>query len=844
MGKPLNNLSPPMRKIVFCLLLLAMTGFYAPCQTGVIGSMSGFDYSSPKEYELGGISVSGVRYLDESVLITLTGLTIGEKYRIPGEKIAQAIENLWKQGLLSDIKVVATKIIDNRIFLEFRLIERPRLSKFTFTGVTKNEADKLREKLQLVKGKVITDNLIFMSRNQVREYFVEKGLLFTEVKVTTEKDSAAGPNQELMRIAISNKRRVKINRIILNGVTQFPEKKVRKKMKESKEKGWYKIFNSSKYKEEGLETDKEKITALYAAKGYRDATVLRDSVYRFNEKSVNIELWIQEGPRYFFRNITWTGNTKYPTAQLNQLLGIKKGDVFNQQKLDEGLFISQSSRDVSSLYMDDGYLFFQVTPVEVMVENDSIDLDIRIYEGKQATINRVTVKGNTKTNDKVVMREIRTQPGQLFNRSDIIRTQRELAQLGYFDQEKLNVTPKPNPADGTVDIEYIVEERPSDQLELSGGWGGGAGVVGTLGVSFNNFSARNLLRKNTWSPLPTGDGQRLSIRFQSNGRFFQSYNMSFTEPWLGGRKPNALSVSVFHSVQTDGLPKGNENRSVLQISGVSVGLGRRLKKPDDFFQIYHELSYQRYFLDQWSGTFAFSNGNSNNLNFEQTISRNSVDGLIWIRSGSQVSFTVQVTPPFSLFNKGTDYSTADPQVKYKWIEYHKWKFNGAWYKSLGSKLVLFARAQVGILGFYNDQIGQSPFERFYLGGDGLSGFALDGREIIALRGYNNNSITPRIRGGIVGGTAFNKFTMEVRVPISLNPSATIYSLVFLEGGNNWAGTRNLNPLNIKRSTGIGVRIFLPMFGLLGLDWGYGFDEVEELPNANGGQFHFTIGQQF
>jgi len=833
-----------MRKIFLCLLLLAMTGFYAPCQTGVIGSMSGFDYSSPKEYELGGISVSGVRYLDESVLITLTGLTVGEKYRIPGEKTAQAIENLWKQGLLSDIKVVATKIIDNRIFLEFRLVERPRLSKFTFTGVTKNEADKLREKLQLVKGKVITDNLIFMSRNQVREYFVEKGLLFTEVKVTTEKDSAAGPNQELMRIAVTNKRRVKINQIILNGVTQFPEKKAKKKMKESKEKGWYKIFNSSEYKEEGLETDKEKITALYAAKGYRDATVLRDSVYRFDEKSVKIELWIQEGTRYYFRNITWTGNTKYPTTQLNQLLGIKKGDVFNQQKLDEGLFISQSSRDVSSLYMDDGYLFFQVTPVEVMVENDSIDLDIRIYEGKQATINRVTVKGNTKTNVKVGMREIRTQPGQLFNRSDIIRTQRELAQLGYFDQEKLNVTPKPNPADGTVDIEYIVEERPSDQLELSGGWGGGAGVVGTLGVSFNNFSARNLFKKNTWSPLPTGDGQRLSIRFQSNGRFFQSYNMSFTEPWLGGRKPNALSVSVFHSVQTDGLPKGNENRSVLQISGVSVGLGRRLKKPDDFFQIYHELSYQRYFLDQWSGTFAFSNGNSNNLNFEQTISRNSVDGLIWIRSGSQVSFTVQVTPPFSLFDKGTDYSTAAPEVKYKWIEYHKWKFNGAWYRSLGSKLVLFTRAQVGILGYYNEDIGPSPFERFYLGGDGLSGFALDGREIIALRGYNNNSITPRIKGGTVGGTAFNKFTMELRVPISLNPSATIYSLVFLEGGNNWLGTRNLNPLNIKRSTGIGVRIFLPMFGLLGLDWGYGFDEVDDLPNANGGQFHFTIGQQF
>ena len=468
---------------------------------------------------------------------------------------------------------------------------------------------------------------------------------------------------------------------------------------------------------------------------------------------------------------------------------------------------------------------------------------MRIYEGKQATINRVTVKGNTKTNDKVVMREIRTKPGELFNRTNIIRTQRELAQLGYFDQEKLNVIPKPNPADGTVDIEYIVEERPSDQLELSGGWGGGAGVVGTLGISFNNFSARNIFRKNTWSPLPTGDGQRLSLRFQSNGRYFQSYNASFTEPWLGGKKPNSLSVSLFESIQTDGLPKSNDARSVLKISGASVGLGRRLKFPDDFFQIYHEITYQRYFLDQWSGTFLFTDGTSNNLNFEQTISRNSVDGLVWIRSGSQVSFTVQLTPPFSLLDKGTDYSTADALTKYKWIEYHKWKFSGAFYKSIG-KFVLFSRAQLGILGYYNPDIGQSPFERFYLGGDGLSGFALDGREIIALRGYENNTVTPRQSGNYVGGTTYNKYTMEIRFPVSLNPSATIYTLAFLEGGNNYLGTKNFNPLNIKRSAGIGVRIFLPMFGLLGLDWGYGFDEIDNLPGVNGGQFHFTIGQQF
>ena len=835
-----------MRRII--VILISIFTFFANTSYAQVESIGSDDqqinFAQPKEYELGGITVSGIRYLDEGVLITLTGLNIGERFKIPGDKIATAIENLWKQGLLSDIKVTATKINGDRIFLNFELSERPRLSKFAFSGISKNEADKLRDKLQLVKGKVITENLIQITKNQVKDYYVEKGFLFVETTITTEKDTIGGPNQELMRISVSNKKRVKINKVTFHGNTQFESKKLRRKMKGSKEKGWYKIFSSSKFSEEAFEKDKEKVVGTYASKGFRDVSISKDSVYKFSDRTVNIDVWIDEGPKYYFRNITWIGNTKYPTSQLDQMLGIKKGDIFSQSKLDEGLFISQSSRDISSLYMDDGYLFFQVTPVEILVENDSIDIEMRIYEGKQATVNRVTVKGNSKTNDKVIMREIRTKPGQLFNRSDIIRTQQVLAQLGYFDQEKLNVTPRPNAADGTVDIEYIVEERPSDQLELSGGWGGGAGVVGTLGISFNNFSAKNIAKKGTWSPLPTGDGQKLSIRFQSNGRFFQSYNASFTEPWLGGKKPNSLSVSVFHSIQTDGLPKGNDDRSVLKISGASIGLGKRLKWPDDFFQSYNELTFQRYSLDNWAGTFLFSDGYSNNLNFEQTFSRNSVDGFIWIRSGSQLSFTLQLTPPFSLLDKGSDYATASAKEKYKWIEYHKWKFSGSWYKSLGTKFVLFSRTQIGILGFYNSDIGQSPFERFYLGGDGLSGFALDGREIIALRGYNNNTVTPRINGSTVGGTAYNKNTFELRFPVSLNPSATIYTLAFLEAGNNWLGTRNFNPLNLKRSAGVGVRIFLPMFGLLGLDWGYGFDEIEGNPGVNKGQFHFTIGQQF
>lgn len=823
------------RSLLLLLLILFTVSASAQIQ---LGDEKTINFSTPREYELGGITVSGAQFLDENVLITLTGLTVGERYKMPGEKISQAIENLWKQGLLADIRINVKRIVGDRIFLDLAIQERPRLSRFTFEGVSKGEADKLRDKLQLVKGKVVTENLITMSRNQVRDYFVEKGFLFTKVDIKAEPDSSA-PNSELMRIKVSNKKRIKINEIIFHGNKEISSKKLKSKMKGNKEKAFYKIFSSSKYSEAGVDEDKAKILAQYTSHGFRDASITKDTMYQHDENTINLEFWIEEGNKYYFRDINWVGNSKYTNAQLTQILGISKGDIYNQAKLEEGLYMSQNGRDISSLYMDDGYLFFQVEPVEVKVENDSIDLEMRIYEGKQATINRVTVKGNTKTNDKVIMREIRTKPGELFNRSDIIRTQRELAQLGYFDQEKLNVNPKPNPSDGTVDIEYIVEEKPSDQLELSGGWGGGAGIVGTLGVSFNNFSARNIFNKNAWSPLPTGDGQKLAIRFQSNGRYYRNYNVSFTEPWMGGKKPNSLSVSFFQSLQTNSMNKKDANYAELKITGGTIGLGRRLTIPDDFFSIYHALTISNYKMDNWHQQFLFSDGYSNKIEFSQTISRNSVDGLIWIRSGSQLSFTIQLTPPYSIGRSELDIKTASDQEKYKWIEYHKWKFSSAFYKSLGSKFVLFSRAQFGFLGYYNKNLGLAPFERFYLGGDGLSGFALDGREIIALRGYENNSITPP-----GGGSVYDKLTMELRFPVSLNPSATIYVHGFMEGGNNWLGMDHFNPLTLKRSAGLGVRIFLPMFGLLGLDWGYGFDDVEYRPNSNGGNFHFTIGQQF
>ena len=637
--------------------------------------LNSLDYDTPKEYEIGGLTVTGVQFLDEGVLLTLTGLAVGDKIKVPGEKISQAIENLWKQGLLTDVKVRALKIVGEKIFLEFQLQERPRLSRFAFEGIKKSEADKLREKLLLVKGKVLTENLIQSTRNQVSKHFVEKGYLFVDVQVKTERDTTT-PNSEVMRIIVSNKRRIKINQINITGNHEFSAKKIQHKMKNTKSKGFFK-FVTSKYNEEAFEEDQQKIVDAYQSKGFRDARVVSDTVYKHDRKTVDIDMTIDEGHKYYFRNITWVGNTKYSSVQLGQILAINKGDVYNQKKLDEGLSLNQNGRDVSSLYMDDGYLFFQVNPVEVQVDGDSIDMEMRVYEGKQAVVNRVTVKGNTKTNDKVILREIRTQPGQLFSRSDIIRTQRELAQLGYFDQEKLAVNPKPNPADGTVDIEYVVEERPSDQLELSGGWGAGQ-VVGTLGLKFSNFSARNIFKKDTWTPLPSGDGQQLSLRFQSNGVAYQSYNASFTEPWLGGRKPNSLTLSLYRSVQTNGLKRSNESRADIQISGVSVGLGRRLKWPDDYFNIYHEVSLAHYLLHKYVTSFLFSDGYSNNLNFQQTISRNSVDGFIWVRSGSQLSFTMQATPPFSLFTN-IDYSTATDQVKYRWIEYHKWKFAGSWF---------------------------------------------------------------------------------------------------------------------------------------------------------------------
>lgn len=824
------------------LILFAQEGVG---QATIGGDEISFD--NPKEYEIGGITVNGTKHLDRNVLILLSGISVGEKIMVPGEKISKAIENLWAQGLFSDIKITASKIQGNLIFLEYNLEERPRLSKFSLKGAKKADTDEIRDEIKLIKGKVVTDNLLASTKNTIINFYKEKGYLNIDVIITQTKDTTL-VNHVFLDIQIKKNGKIRINDIGIYGNTQISDGKLRRSMKDTKHKRWYTIFSSSKYLEENYIKDKQNLIAKYNEKGFRDARIISDSVYRFDKKHINIDIHIEEGKKYYFRNIQWVGNTKHSSQELSQILGVKKGDIFSQSYLDKKLFMNPEGRDVSSLYMDDGYLFFSVTPVEIAVVKDSIDLEMRIVEGRQARINKVYVTGNTKTNDHVIMREIRTKPGQLFSRADIIRSQRELSQLRYFNAEKLGVNPKPDPASGTVDIEYVVEEAPSDQIELSGGWGGGR-VVGTLGVSFNNFSARNFFKGEAWRPLPAGDGQSLSLRAQSNGLYYQSYNLSFVEPWLGGKKPNSFSTSLYHSIQSNGekvrvdslgTKVKNIKRESIKITGLSFGLGKRLKWPDDYFTVYHEISLQHYLLDNYGQTFLFSNGNSNNFSYRWLISRNSIDQPIYPRSGSQISLGIQATPPYSLFFPDRNYATMTDQEIYQFVEYHKWKINASWFTKLAGNLVLNTKMGTGFLGFYNKEIGQNPFERFYLGGDGLSGFALDGREIIGLRGYDNGHLSAQI-----GSSVVSKYTMELRYPVSLNPSATIYGLTFIEGGYSWKKFNEYDPFRIRRSAGAGVRIFLPMFGLLGLDWGYRFDEpYPEIIDSKKHHFHFSIGANF
>jgi len=827
------------KKIVLLILIFNFLGFssFAQQKTGDL-----IDYTKPGEYIIGGITVSGVQFLDNKILIMLSGLSVGEKIRIPGDKVTDAIKKLWKQGMFETIEISYTKIQGNRVFLDILLKEQPKLAKFSFRGVKKSEADDLREKIGLVAGDPVNLNVINRTKSRANKYFIDKGFLNVKTTIAQKRDSTAA-NKVLMLIKIDKGSKIKIFEIKINGNEKITDAKLKAKLKETKERKFYRFWKGSKYIESDFKDDLDGLISYYNSQGYRDARIITDSVRNISKKYIEVYINVFEGQQYYFGDISWVGNTKYPSALLNQVLGLKKGDIYDQEKLNTRLTMDLERGDVQSLYMNMGYLFSSVTPVESQVRGDTIDLEVRIYEGKQARVKHITVKGNTKTHDNVILREIRTKPGQLFNRADIIRTQRELAQLQYFNAETLGVNPKPNPVDGTVDIEYTVEETSSDQIEMSVGWGLGR-IIGTVGVSFNNFSTKNFFKKDSWNPIPAGDGQKLSLRMQSNGVYFQSYSASFTEPWLGGKKPNALTVSAYRSVQSNGIAAGNIGRSAIIISGVSVGLGKRLKWPDDYFMLYQSVGLQNYTLQDYAGVFAFDNGNSNNLTYTVSISRNSINKPIYPTAGSEIGLSLQMTPPYSLFNS-KDYGSMSDQDKFHWLEYYKWKLNFSFYSGLGKSkvaqdLVLHARAKFGFLGSYNPTIGDSPFERFYLGGDGLSGFSLDGRELIGMRGYGNNSLTPRNSSGYIGGTVFTKYTLELRYPISKNPMASVYFLGFLEAGNTWSSIYDFNPYDVHRSAGVGARIYLPMFGLLGLDWGYGFDPIPGYPGNAGSQFHFSI----
>jgi outer membrane protein insertion porin family len=832
-----NSLEGMKRPIITLTLLLIVTCCSIYAQEVDYSKLPVADYYNPKEYEIGGITVSGVKYLDENILVQLSGLTVGERVMIPGEKITQAVEKLWKHGLFSDVKIILTRTEGDLAFLNIYLGERPRLSKIDFTGIRKNERQDLLEKINLLKGSQVTENVLNNTKKILTDYYVGKGFLHTDVTITQEDDPKLSNNVNLT-IDVEKNDRMKIKEIRFEGNSVLSDGQLRRSMKKTKRRD-LNVFKVSKYIEKEYKADKDKITKKYNEAGYRDFRFLKDSLYVLDEDRVGLTLWVEEGPRYYHRNITWVGNTKYPSELLSTVLGIKKGDPYNQTLLEERLLTDEDA--VSSVYMDNGYLFSSITPVESVIDKDSIDLEMVVFEGKQATINKVIINGNTKTNEHVVRRELRTKPGDLFSKTDIMRSVRELAVLGHFDPEKIVPNPIPNQAEGTVDLEYNLEERANDQFEISGGWGANM-LIGTIGLRFSNFSMRNIFHADAWRPIPSGDGQNLSIRAQSNGKYYQAYSLTFVEPWFGGKKPNSLSVSFYRTIQSNGRKKNEAGRQSIYINGISVGSLRRLTWPDDFFTLYNEVSFQDYRLDNWSAYFLFSDGNSNNFSFTTALGRNSVDQMIYPRRGSSVTLSLQVTPPYSLFTN-KDYSLLPDSEKYKWIEFHKWLFKFDSYTKLAGDLVLSTRAHFGYLGYYNNGIGPSPFEGFDLGGDGMSGYSLYGRETIGLRGYENGSLTP-IVDGKKAGNVYSKLSLELRYPISLNPQATLYGLVFLEGGNAWYKIGDFNPFRIKRSAGIGIRAYLPMFGMLGIDWGYGFDEIPGLPSANKGQFHFVIGQQF
>lgn len=828
-------------------IAIAFALFYLGCPTLILSQTYGdvgLSLSSPIEiqpdtdYEIGSIQIKGADQLDPTMVSLLSGLNVGDKVQFPSDKVAKAVRNLWEQELFDDVQLYITKKMERVVYLEFRLKTLPKLSKFYFTGIKKAKQDAIRELLDLKRGKVVSKNLLITSSNAIKKYFIEKGFLEADAKITSFQDSSL-LDAVILKIDVNPGERLKIEEIVFKGNKSISDKKLRKVMDDTHRYRWWNIFGISKLLKEKLESDKSLIVEAYNEAGFRDMRIKSDTFYKTPENKLIIEFEIQEGRPYHYKSVSFYGNSKYSTEILQSILKIKAGDRFNSKALYSRVNGDPDGNDISSLYLNNGYLFANVIPVEVKVEKDSIDLEIRIREGKQATVRKVIVNGNERTNDHVIYREIRTRPGDLFSKSDIMRTVRELGQLGYFDPRQITPVPIPDPITGTVDLEYTVVEQSTSQLELQGGWGRFT-VVGTLGLNFNNFSARNIFNKRAWQPLPTGDGQNITIRAQTNGTFYSSYNFSFTEPWWGGKKPNSVTFSAYHNTMNySGQQTIDSLAQKIGITGVTLGQARRLKWPDDYFTLFQSFEYRRFNINNYPLVGAsFTNGIANSVAYTFNLRRDNRDLPIFPTRGSSIGFTLEATPPVSLLD-GRDYSKLSPTEKFRFIEYHKWKFTGDYYAQIAKNFVIKSYSEFGFLGSYNKDYGLPPFERYYLGGDGLQNFVLDGREVIGLRGYTNFSLTPD-----GGGALYNKFTTELRYLLSPNPQAQIFVLAFAEAGNNYDNFADYRPFELKRSNGVGLRIFMPMFGLLGVDLAYGYDNLPGTSGPSGWQTHFVLGQQF
>ncbi len=858
-------------RIVYVAFLLVMA---MPLWAQQSGKDVVVDYNNPKKYIVGGTKVEGIQYFSQDQILQISGLQKGMEVTVPSDELSSIVNRLWLQRFFEDVAVSIDSIAPTRdtAFFKISIIERPRVSRWTFSGVKSGEQKELLDRLNLRRGGEFSEYVAKTATDIIKRYYKEKGFLNVDVDVNTKRDSVI-KSAIRVQFAVNRGEKVKIKKITFTGADHVKETKMVRSMKKTRDARFINFFSSKKFNESEYDNDKRALISVFNEAGYRDARIVKDTMYYIEPGRLQIDFEIDEGKQYYFRDITWTGNSVFSAEALNSVLMINKGDVYDVVTMDKRIFGGgkETEANISTLYRDNGYLFFNIQPVELNIEGDSVDVEMRIVEGKPATLNNIVINGNDLTNERVIRRQVFTRPGYLFSQSDFERSIREIASMGQFDPEAITDPATgysiiPNQFDNTVDLIYNVTEKPSSQLELSGGWGGNT-FVATVGVSFNNFSTRRFFDKTAWRPVPLGDAQNLAIRFQTNGTYYTSLSASFSEPWLFGKKPTSLSLSLYYTRQTMSNLYFNilNNEQYMEVYGFAAGLGNRLKWPDNYFVLYNQLSWQTYKLQDWPYNFLFNTGISHNLSYTLSLSRNSTDQQIYPRRGSDFSFALQLTPPYSLLRKKNlgvldsegkptrvsdwrdiNYDLQSSQDRYRWIEYHKWTFKGAVYAPIVGDLVLMARAQFGYLGYYNRRWGYSPFEGFRVGGDGMSGYDTYGSEIVSLRGYENYSLTPTAdsdysSGNYYAGNVYDKFTVELRYPVILQPQSTIYALVFLEGGNAWADIRKFNPFQIRRSAGVGVRVFLPMIGLLGVDWGYGFDNHD----GNGGsQFHFVIGQQF